>query len=495
MKRVRIVVGGLLVALALGGGIGPVLAGDGSPSPAPVSSPAGSPATDLPSPPPSGDPAAPSPAPASGAPSASPLVAVAPSDPPGDAPSPGVTGDPSGLPERWAPVRGRVLRSVGPALHAVEARGELIAVALDSDRRGQTVLVTLASADGGSWTRRSVVPLTGSVSDLVADRRALYLVGWDEGPRVWRSTDAGRTWRPADPATLALRSDGGADPAASLDVRAIARGPAGLLAVGARGDAADGPAGGVAWRSANGRAWQRAGEVEVPLLALAADPSIYVAVASGAADPGGLPDGAVSASPDPAGSDPAGSIPPGTGASAAGGSSTIVWSTDGVTWTPAAIEPGPGGEIQGVVRLRPRGFLAWGVAAPADTPGAASPGAPASPGAAASGTGSVTAAWSSADGRTWQREPDPPGGTPGGWSSVRSVEGGALVLAVGRATEPGGWAWVRLPDGTWRQDVISADPRSCVRDVGSVRAILVAVGGACGAAVPSGGAWTSPIEP
>jgi hypothetical protein len=356
---------------------------------------------------------------------------------------------------------------VGPLIEVVTWRDGLVAVAPDSDRNGQAVIATLGTRDGTTWRRRSGIPFTGAVHALVADGDVLYLAGWDDGPTILRSTDGGRTWTRTDDAGLLTDEAGAADPFATLDVRGLARGPAGLVAVGSRVHGTDGSESGVAWASPDGIAWRRVAATDRPLLAVASDAARYVAVQGSAIASAG--DGGPSASASPT----------------AAVTSGIVSSADGAAWEGASIDLGPGGRIDGVVALGSGGFLAWGVA----------PGAGGGDGASPVPVGVdslVPAVWSSADGRSWTREPDLPGAASG-LTQVRRLGSGTQAVAAGRDDAGAPAAWIRLTDGGWSRERIARGARSCVRDVAILGATMVAIGGSCQAATPSGRVWTTTV--
>lgn len=378
-----------------------------------------------------------------GSPAVSPVPSAVPASP---APS---LGTPAGGAVRWAATTDRDVLRAGMLTHAVTLGDELIALAPTVNSRGQTVLRVLATGDGATWTKRGRIPFTGDVSDLLADGTSLYAVGWDEGATIWRSDDAGRTWLvPADPSAFVGDADGLPGTDESADIAAITRGPAGLLAVGLVTDPDTAERRAAAWRSADGVAWERLAEVGAlpPFHAIAADAATYVVIGSSLTTP----------------------------RAPLGGDAPVVrWSEDGAAWTDATIEIGTLETIQGVSALPGIGFLAWGrhlddAAAPAIT-------------------------WTSADGRTWTRQADDPALAAADLAQVRSLEGGALVMAVGgRPTGAFSYPWL---GDAWRRDRIRARSTLCVRDVASVRAILVAVGGTCGAPRQRGRAWTAPLDP
>jgi hypothetical protein len=149
------------------------------------------------------------------------------------------------------------------------------------------------------------------------------------------------------------------------------------------------------------------------------------------------------------------------------------WSTDGATWTDATAEIGSMETIEGVTALLDTGFVAWG--RPLDDPAA------------------PAILWTSPDGRAWTRQAADPALVKADLAEVRSLEGGALVMAVGgRPTGAFSYPWL---GDAWRRDRIRRGATVCVRDVASVNAILVAIGGTCGAARQRGRAWTAPLEP
>ena len=372
-------------------------------------------------------------------PSVTPTAAAVPSDGPAST----VRGP------RWALVRDRDVRRAGILRHVVTLGTEAIATALVTDARDQTRVRVLATGDGSSWVRRGVIRLTGSVADLLADGAVLFAAGWDEGATIWRSDDAGRTWAtPADAAPFAGGADGLPGLPEGAEVAAIARGPGGLVAVGEAVDPDTLERRAAVWRSADGLTWERltdAGRLP-PFHALAADAATWVVVGS-----------SIGADTAPAGGD----------------APVLRWSADGVTWTDAGAEVRPMERMNGVTALPGDGFVAWG--AHMDDPAAPA----------------IT--WWSTDGRTWERAADDPALAGADLASVRSLEGGALVMAVGGAPQ-GAYAYPLL-GSAWRRDRIRALPAVCVTDVASVRAILVAVGGPSGGAHQRGRAWTSPLEP
>ena len=334
--------------------------------------------------------------------------------------------------------------------HAVTLGEEVVALAPIVNRRGQSVIRVLATSDGRSWTRRGRFPITGDVTQLLADGSWLFATGWDEGATIWRSDDAGRSWRqPEDPAPFAGDADGLPGTGEGADIAAIARGPAGLLAVGQATDPDTLERRAAAWRSMDdaGRAWERLADVGAlpPSTRSRRTPQTYVVVGS-----------SITAATSPVGAD----VP------------VLRWSTDGATWTAATADIGAMESIQGVTAVPGTGFLAWGrhlddQAAPAII-------------------------WTSPDGRVWTRAADDPGLAGADLAAVRSLEGGALLMAVGGAPR-GAFAYPWLGD-VWRRDPIRARSIQCVRDVASVKAILVAVGGTCGGARQRGRAWTHPAR-
>ncbi len=383
----------------------------------------------------------------------SPSPSAAPASPASPAPSASLPLLPQATPfvggPRWAPVRARAVRRAGMLEHAVTLGEEVIALAPTTTRHGGTRLRVLASPDGSHWTRRGGIPMTGDVADLVADGATLYAVGWDERATIWRSDDAGRTWStPVDGAPFA----GGADGRPALDegaqVEAIARGPAGLVAVGSVIDPDKLARRGAAWRSDDGLAWVRIAEAGAlpPLHDLAADTTTYVALGS-----------SIGAAESPMGAD----VP------------VLRWSVDGVTWTDAGAPIGSRESLLGVTALPEAGFLAWG--RPLDDQAA------------------PAVILTSADGRTWSRMPDDPTLAEARLAEVRALDGGAVTLAVGGL--PTGAHVFTDVAGTWRRTPVRPGGAMCIRDIASVRAILVAVGGTCGAPRQHGRAWTSPLEP
>jgi hypothetical protein len=379
----------------------------------------------------------------------SPAPSVAPSAAPAAAsPAPSLAAPRVGS-VRWAATTDRDVRRSGVLEAAVTLGEEVIALAPATTRQGQTVIRVLATGDGSTWTRRGRIPLTGDVTDLFADGTTLYATGWDEGATIWRSDDAGRTWAvPPDQAPFAGDADGQPGTPEGADILAITRGPAGLLAVGRSTDLDTLQRRAAAWRSADGLAWERLAAVATlpPFHALAADATTYVVVGSSITAPKTAP-----------GAD----VP------------VVRWSTDGATWTDATIELGAMESIDGVAALPGAGFLAWG--RPLD--GAAAP----------------AIVWASPDGRAWTRQPADLALAGADLAQIRSLEGGALVMAVGgRPTGAFSFPWL---GDAWRRDRIRRSAATCVRDVASVRAILVAVGGTCGGSRQQGRAWTAPLEP
>jgi len=388
-------------------------------------------------------------APTAGQGGASPSPSVAPAVSPG-ASLPAVSpSTPARRGPHWTAVKDRDVTRSGILGHAVSLGDEVIALAPFSDRHGQSSVRVLATGDGASWSRRGTIRLTGAVTDLLADGTSLFAVGWDQGATIWRSDDAGATWAtPADAASFLGGADGrpGADDAAQ--VQAIARGPAGLVAVGDATDPDTLARRAAVWRSADGLSWERVAEAGAlpPFHAIAADAATYVVVGSTIGAP---------------------TSPPGADVS------MLRWSTDGLTWTDATAEIAAMEVVTGVITIPGNGFLAWGSRIDGPTP--------------------LAIVWTSTDGRTWQRLPDDPALAGADLVSVRSLEGGALTMAVG-GTPTGAYAWPWL--GTaWRRDAIRVRAGQCISDVASVKAILVAVGGTCTAARPHGRAWTTPLEP
>jgi hypothetical protein len=274
-------------------------------------------------------------------------------------------------------------------------------------------------------------------------------VGWDEGATIWRSDDAGRTWSvPVDQVPFAGDADGEPGTTEDADVAAIAVGPAGLLAVGQATNPDTRQRRAAAWRSADGLTWERLADVAnlPPFHAIAANAATYVVVGS-----------SITSATSPLGAD----------------TPVLRWSEDGATWTDATIDVGPMESMEGVTAIPGSGFLAWG--RHLDT------------------TNLPAIAWTSADGRAWLRSaPDPSLGRAR-LAQVRALEGGALLVGVGGVPN-GAWSFTLAEDG-WRRRVMRATSRACARDVASVNAIIVAVGGTCQGSRQRGRAWTAPIEP
>jgi len=362
-------------------------------------------------------------------------------------PSPGPAATVRG--PRWAQVRDRDVRDAGILEHMVTLGPEAIAMAQVTDAQGQTRVRVLATEDGWSWVRRGTIRLTGSVNALLADGTVLYAAGWDEGATIWRSADAGRTWATsADPGPFAGGADGLPGTDEGAEVAAIGRGPGGLLAVGEAVDPDTLGRRAAVWRSADGLAWERVAEAGVwpSFHVLAADASTWVVIGSSSG-----------AATSPAGAD----------------APVLRWSADGATWTDAGAEVGAMERMDGVTALPDGGFLAWGARLDA----------PAAP----------VLTWWSTDGRSWDRGADDPALGGADLASVRSLEGGSQVVAVGGVPR-GAYAFPLL-GAAWRRDRIRVRTSLCVKDVASVRAILVAVGGSCGGDRQRGRAWTSPLAP
>jgi hypothetical protein len=378
----------------------------------------------------------------------SPAPSMAPSPVPAASPAPSLGTSRVGV-VRWAATTDRDVRRSGLLQHAVTLGAEIIALAPGTTRNGQTVIRVLATADGTAWTRRGRIAITGDVTDLLADGGTLYATGWDEGATIWRSDDAGRTWVvPADQAPFAGDADGLPGTAEDADILAIARGPAGLLAVGHATDPDTGERRAATWRSTDGATWERLADAGTlpPFRAVAADATTYAVAGS-----------SLTTARSPLGAD----------------TPVLRWSTDGATWTDATAEIGSMETIEGVTALPGTGFVAWG--RPLDDPAA------------------PAILWTSPDGRAWTRQAADPALVKADLAEVRSLEGGALVMAVGgRPTGAFSYPWL---GDAWRRDRIRRGATVCVRDVASVNAILVAIGGTCGAARQRGRAWTAPLEP
>ncbi|MFN8621830.1 MAG: sialidase family protein [Chloroflexota bacterium] len=384
------------------------------------------------------------------------LLTAAPAVAQSPAPSPGsgsaTTSGRAAPQARWKQGKAALVRRAGILGHAVTLGDEVIAIATGTDKHDQAVARTLATKDGNRWRKRGQIKLVGSINDLIADGDTLYAVGWNEGAAVWRSTDGGKTWtRPKDAAPFAGSADGGGGDDQAASAVAIAKGPAGLLIVGSVTDPVTLARRGAAWRSADGTTWERLPGAAAlpPFRGLAADGTTYVAVSATS----GL-------AMSPFGAD----------------ASRLRWSTDGATWTAATVDLAGGESVDGVTALEGGGFLAWGH--------------PYGPEVAA---GSPAITWTSTDGRNFTRGSTDAALAGADLAVIRSLEGGALVMGVGGAPE-GAYAFPSLGDA-WRRDTIRPGGQLCVNDVASVKAILIAVGGACGAKKATGRAWTTPLEP
>lgn len=395
---------------------------------------------------------------------ASPAPATSPSVPPGvSSASPGASPSsaptpttlvPVGARLRWVAVRDRDVMGAGVLFAAATLGDEVVALAPRRSAQGQTRIVALATSDGATWTRRGQISITGDIADLLADGDALLAVGWDEGATVWRSIDGGRTWAtPADAAPFAGGADGLPGSAESAEVLGISRGPAGLLAVGLVTDPDTLVRRAAAWRSTDGVAWERLpGVSTLPSLhAVAGDAVGYVSVGSSVVDPRPTRPADIR---------------------------LLRWSPDGATWTDASADVRANESIEGVSAV-PGGFVAWGRAATAPQPGTG-PAVPA-----------IT--WTSPDGLSWTRHDADPALASVDLDAIRSLDGGALIMAIGGVPDRGIFSFPRLGD-TWRRDRIKGRDTLCVRDVASVGAILVAVGGTCGEGLQRGRAWTAPLE-
>jgi hypothetical protein len=164
----------------------------------------------------------------------------------------------------WVEVAEPLLSGSDTLEQVAATASEVLAVGSSCDEQGACDRVLLASPDGVTWTERGRLPTdVNLLADLVTDGDDLYVVGdrLEGRAAIWRSLDGGASWqllgsraafRPGADRRPPRSPDGGAYDAS---VRALARGPAGLVAGGwLNAEDLDRAA---IWLSTDGTLWER----------------------------------------------------------------------------------------------------------------------------------------------------------------------------------------------------------------------------------------------